>query len=103
MGIAKELLVVAASVDLSVEEEWNRWYNEIHLPEIVACPGFRSAQRYVADEPQGRRYIAIYELDHPGALESAEFAARRGWGPFAAHVEFRTARFSQIAQIDHRG
>ena len=101
MSISKELLLVTASIDPSVEEQWNRWYNEVHLPEIAACPGFRSAQRYVSHDAQGRRYIAIYELDSPAALETAEFAARRGWGPFGAKVEFKSARFSQLAQIEN--
>ena len=70
MGLAKELLVVTATISPAVEADWNRWYNDVHLPEIAACPGFRSAQRCVAEEPQGRRYIAIYELDGPAALAS---------------------------------
>ena len=36
--------------------------------------------------PQGRRYIALYALERPEALESAEFAARRGWAEFTPHV-----------------
>ncbi len=101
MGIAKQILVVTATVDPAVEDAWNRWYNEVHLPEIAACPGFRSAQRYVAEEPQGRRYIALYELDSAAAVESAEFAARRGWGPFGGKVEFKTLQYTQLAQIQH--
>ena len=103
MPISKDILVVTATIDPAVEEPWNRWFNDVHLPEIAACPGFRSAQRYISDEPQGRRYISIYELDSPAALDSAEFAARRGWGPFGAQVEFKTSRFTQIAQIENRG
>jgi antibiotic biosynthesis monooxygenase (ABM) superfamily enzyme len=99
MGIAKELLVVAVTVDPGVEDDWNRWYNDVHLPEIATCPGFVSAQRYVAQEGQERRYMTLYELDGPAALDSAEFAARRGWGPFGSQVQFRTSRFSRIAQM----
>ena len=69
------------------------------LPEIVACPGFMSAQRYVAQDSAARRYVAIFEIDGQQALESAEFNARRGWGPFGAQVEFKTLRYAQIAQI----
>jgi antibiotic biosynthesis monooxygenase (ABM) superfamily enzyme len=100
MGIAKELLVVAVTVEPSVEDEWNRWYNDIHLPEIAACPGFVSAQRYVAQDGNERRYMTLYELTDSKALESTEFAARRGWGAFGGQVKFKTSRFSQIAQLE---
>ena len=42
---AQHLLVVTATVDAAAETAWNDWYNSVHLPEIAACPGFRSAQR----------------------------------------------------------
>jgi hypothetical protein len=100
MSLPQEILVVSARVDAAVEQDWNRWYDEVHLPEIVACPGFRSGQRYVAEDRTGaRRYIAVYELDHAGALASPEFATRRGWGPFAGKVEFETLRFSRLSQV----
>jgi antibiotic biosynthesis monooxygenase (ABM) superfamily enzyme len=99
MTISKELLVVAVTVTADVEDAWNRWYNETHLPEIVTCPGFISAQRYLSQDGAGRRYLTIYELSTSQALESAEFKARRGWGAFGGNVEFETLRYSQIAQI----
>ena len=99
MTLPRELLIVNATIDPSVEEDWNRWYDEQHLPEIVACPGFRSGQRYVAQQADGVRvYVCIYEIDGPEALESVEFQSRRGWGPFVDRVKFQTLRFSRIAQ-----
>lgn len=101
MTIAPDLLIVTATIDSSVEKEWNAWYNDVHLPEIVDCPGFKSAQRYVAHESDGSRcYVSVYELSDGKALESAEFGARRGWGPFAKQVKFKTLRYAQIAQIE---
>ncbi len=100
MTIAPDLLIVTATIEPSVEKEWNAWYNDVHLPEIVDCPGFRSAQRYVAQDSDGSRsYVSVYELSDANALESAEFGARRGWGPFVKQVKFKTLRYTQIAQI----
>jgi antibiotic biosynthesis monooxygenase (ABM) superfamily enzyme len=96
MAVAPDLLVVSVSVAREVEADWNRWYDEVHLPEIAACPGFLSAQRYVTGEGAARRYLTIYELEGPGAVDSAEFAARRGWGPFAHQVRFETARYARV-------
>ena len=99
MSVEQHLLIVMSTVDRLVEADWNRWYNEVHLPEIAECPGFKSAQRYVSEGGDGERsYIAIYELDGPDAIKSSEFAARRGWGPFGDKVKFRTQCFLRIAR-----
>ena len=96
------LLIVTAEVDTTVEAEWNRWYDEVHLPDAVACPGVKSGRRYVtsgevseSDRGQGRRtatklYTTVYELDSPAAVTTKEFAAMRGWAQFAPHVRSQT-------------
>jgi hypothetical protein len=48
------------------EDDYNAWYDDVHLPELVGLPGVASAQRFrqSAAGPQGgRSYLAIYELD----------------------------------------
>lgn len=83
------LIVDVDHVDRELEDEWNRWYDEVHLPEVAACPGFRVAARYVSEpsrwEPGGH-HVTVYELDGPEAVETREFLAARGWGPFAGSV-----------------
>lgn len=98
MPIAAHIFIVQSAVPPAIEDDWNRWYNEVHLPEIAACPGFLSAQRYVCDERGGRRYVAIYELDSPAAMLSAELAARRGWAQFSGQVEYRSSVYTKIAE-----
>jgi hypothetical protein len=56
----------------AMEEEFNAWYDEEHLPERLAIPGFRSARRWVS----GRSYLATYELDSLAVLSSAPYLAR---------------------------
>jgi hypothetical protein len=92
--------VVAARVDPAVEAEWNRWYDEVHLPDIAGCPGFRRGSRYVAATENGPAYLAVYELDGPAALHSPEFASRRGWGPFAPHVEATVTSYRRISLVE---
>ena len=38
-GLPGCLLIVVAEVDAEVEAEWNRWYDEVHLPDALRCPG----------------------------------------------------------------
>ena len=98
----KCLLVVTAEVDHEVEAEWNRWYDTVHLPDALKCPGVLRGRRYVSvgdisetaggrtERAAGRIYTTIYELDSPHATTTPEFQAMRGWYQFAPHVRSRT-------------
>lgn len=51
------------------EEEYNRWFDADHLPEILAVPGFKSSQRFEltseqrSPPPHPYRYAAVYEIE----------------------------------------
>src|SRR5215475_10329017 len=47
-NLADCLLIVTAEVDASVEAEWNRWYDEVRVPDVLACPGVRGGRRYIS-------------------------------------------------------
>lgn len=66
------LLMVWADVPADKEKEFNRWYNEEHLAERLAVPGFLSAARYEAVKG-GPKHLAVYELESPGVLDSAAY------------------------------
>lgn len=66
--MARFRLVVLASPIPGREQECARWYQETHLPEMVALPGILSAQRYerAADLREGSEtypYLTIYEIE----------------------------------------
>ena len=96
------ILVVTAHVAPEVEAAWNRWYDEVHVPEILACPGVHRAVRCETSEPaavrgfaprpedSARGYIAIYDIDGPEVLQTPEFAKARGWREFAEQVKSTT-------------
>jgi hypothetical protein len=60
------LLLVYCDVSAEHEEEFNRWYNEEHIPERLAIPGVLNAARYQA-VAGGPKYLACYELVSPDA------------------------------------
>ena len=66
------LLMVWADVPADKEEEFNRWYNEEHLAERLAVPGFLSAARYEAVKGSPK-HLAYYELESPAVLESPAY------------------------------
>jgi len=65
--MGKYKLIVLTEPKEGCEAEYNTWYNHQHLPEVVAVPGFGSAQRFKLEEVCGgefkQRYLAIYEID----------------------------------------
>lgn len=97
MTLPEFLLMVDSQVNPQVEDDWNAWYDEVHLPEITACPGFVRSARYVADDGETRRYLALYELSDLSAVDSIEFNHRRGWGPFADDVVATVRTVHRIA------
>jgi hypothetical protein len=90
------VLIVDVSVDPEIEDQWNTWYDDVHLPDICSCPGFVEAARYVTADATGeRRYQTLYRLEGPEALDSTEFARRRGWGPFEGRVDARVRLYER--------
>jgi hypothetical protein len=79
------MIVLTNSVD-GREEEFNDWYTNTHLRDIVTLDGFAAAQRFRLipdDKSDGApyRYLAIYELegeDHEIAKNSLGAAAGTG-------------------------
>jgi hypothetical protein len=67
------------------ESEFNRWYDEEHMPEVASNPGFHRAWR-LKHEPSGselgvepRPYWAVYEIDDPQNMVDA-LRGKRPWG-----------------------
>ncbi len=90
------MLVGIGGGGLAVEDDWNRGYDEVHLPEIVECPGFIEAARYVtADDGGQRHYQTIYRLESPEAIHTVEFSERRGWYQFDQHVNANVRLFQR--------
>ncbi|WP_345751038.1 DUF4286 family protein [Microbacterium rhizophilus] len=69
------LLMVQMEIAAEHEDELNAWYWEEHVPERLACPGFRSARRFRLESSNAEtpKYLALYELDDVSALETPEY------------------------------
>lgn len=57
-------LVEVNCIDSSKEQEFNIWYNNTHLADVLETPGFIAATRYEMKEfRDGRgKYLTIYEI-----------------------------------------
>ena len=69
--VGTTVLVVTMDVDPEDEAEFNKWYNEQHLPERMEIPGYVSARRFKLEEGDGAlTYLCIWELEDGSPLQS---------------------------------
>ena len=72
-NIGNTVLVVTMEVDEADEAEFNKWYNEQHLPERMAIPGYVSARRFKLEGDgnyNALKYLCIWEMEDGSPLES---------------------------------
>jgi hypothetical protein len=67
--------IYAVQMDIPAqhEAEFNRIYDEDHIPTILGVPGVRGCRRYRLERSTQAgvpSYLAVYEIDDPGVVES---------------------------------
>jgi hypothetical protein len=77
---------VTVEIDVADREHFDRWYNRVHVPEILDCPGWRSNRRFECIDDESS-VLAIYELDDPEvAFGSPEWESVVGWDEHVEHI-----------------
>jgi len=66
--MARHVLIVLSNAVDGRDDEFNDWYENVHLPDLLKVDGFCAAQRFKLAEPQiyedrSYQYLAIYEID----------------------------------------
>jgi hypothetical protein len=64
-------LALSNATSDDVEDDFNRWYDDVHAREMLALPGVRSFRRFrlapaqvlPGDDVTKHRYLALYELE----------------------------------------
>jgi len=63
--MTKQYMLVFSNPIEGKEDAYNRWYNEVHMPEVLEVSGFAVAQRFkISGSPMSapeHKYLAIYE------------------------------------------
>lgn len=87
------------------EDEYNEWYTQQHLKDVLKVPGVVAAQRFRttpsqrAPEPLPYKYVAIYELetdDVAGIM--AEIGRRSGTDAMPMSTALAAERTSYIVE-----
>jgi hypothetical protein len=74
-------IVVLSNPAPGKEKEYDRWYQDVHLADVVAVPGVSAAQRFaLAGDVDGapHRFLALYDIDGDPADVWAEIRRRAG-------------------------
>ncbi|HLY82785.1 MAG TPA: hypothetical protein VKQ71_07360 [Acidimicrobiales bacterium] len=86
--MAKGVLIVHSNpVDPSRDDEFNQWYDNVHVPDVKKVPGIVGARRFKTLGPGAtHRYVAIYEIDADdvgGVMEAMGKASANGELPLS--------------------
>jgi hypothetical protein len=73
MADNKFIQIVFSNPAEGKDDEFNEWYDNVHIPELLAIPGMLSAQRYKLRDaeiyrmegatPPEHGYLLIYEME----------------------------------------
>ena len=55
-------------------DKYHRWYDETHIPEILAVDGFASARRLQSAD--GESFLTVYDVDDVSGAQAAMAEAR---------------------------
>src|SRR5438270_89431 len=73
------LLVVWTDIAPEAEAEFNEWYNNEHIPQLLGVKGFLSGKRYQAVDGKPR-YLAVYEMREDSIPKTPEWDKARNYG-----------------------
>lgn len=98
--MARPYLVVRANIEPGVMDDFHRWYEEVHLPHVMAIPGIVRAYRSNCHR-SGINWTAVYELTNNASIQpafaSAEASqARQDWERWLSHVSDLTVELYAV-------
>jgi len=77
--LARYKLVALCNAAEGREDDFNEWYDKQHMADVLAIPGFVSAERFTCIGNGPNKYMAIYEIETDDfAVTLEEFRKRPG-------------------------
>lgn len=71
------LYMVWVRVDKLIEDDWGRWMDEVHIPNLVNADGFVAGHKYMVQHDAAGityNYVTIYEIESMEAFESYKYS-----------------------------
>jgi hypothetical protein len=89
MHMAKTLLLVESKPESAeLVEEYHKWHEQVHIPEMLSVDGFVSARRWQADD--GGPFVTLYEIDTDIDIARANLTAALRGGRMSKPVAVQT-------------
>jgi hypothetical protein len=85
--------VVQMDIPSALEAEFNRIYDEEHVPRILKVPGVHACQRYRlahSTQPDMPRYLAIYEVGDAAVIDSPAWTEASDFGEWKPKIRPHT-------------
>jgi heme-degrading monooxygenase HmoA len=72
IDVTTAINMVMVDCRAEVEEKYNQWYNEVHIPMCLKYEGMLRATRYrLLNGPAGQaRYLTVYEFRDQDAMDA---------------------------------
>ena len=98
------LMLVGADIPADKEADFNKWYQEEHLQELMGVPGILNAARYEATK-SGPKHLAVYELESVDVVNTDAFKnrPRTEWGQKVSPSLIGTNFFNLVLDMIHPG
>ena len=81
--MSKHVFVVLTNAAAGREDEFNAWYNKVHIPQVLQIPGIVGAQPFTLsdvqriDPPYLYKYLALYDIDTDNLQETMSTLKKR--------------------------
>jgi len=91
-AMSEYIYLVQMDVKPEVEAEFNRIYQEQHIPEISKVPGVLDVKRYVLEKPApgAPKYAAVYRVSSPDVPQGPAWVAASDTGDWKPKVRPHT-------------
>ena len=84
-GMANALQIGRMDIGPENEEEWNRWYSGIYVPNYEKVPGVIRGRRWKATRGSPA-YAVVYEFENENVSSTPEWEAQRDADPSTARI-----------------
>lgn len=93
------IYVVQMDIPPALEDEFNRIYDQEHIPNLLKVPGVHGCTRFklrMGRPPDTAKYLAIYELDGPDVRMSSAWDAASDSGEWMTRIRPFTTNKSHL-------
>ena len=95
--------IVGTRCKPEVEEKFNKWYDEIHIPLLFKFPGMTGVKRWklLTGDGEYPEYLAIYEFENRGAYEAFQTSPEREVAMKEMEETWKEGKFEVIWRVQY--